>query len=477
MSKLFIFGIDALDYNLLLNYLEDMPNFKKLIAQGQLIRSNSVFPPDSDTAWSTIYTGLSPAEHGVVNFVDPLNKSTKYLTQETENVALKGKTFWDIAGQQGKKVIVLFPHVGFPPWKVNGIMISRSSLEDKVLVYPENKKIDFYLNKVNIIKGFPGGKKELKKFIKKHHDLISNEQDLALKLLNTEEWDLFFVYSSSLDVVKHFVWKYCDESDPSYPGENELKSTIKDLYLIYDVILGKYLEKLPADTSVIVLSDHGHAGRPLKLFNINEYLQRKGYLFTIKSKNRGNLEIIEKIKRGMLNIIGKYELGKYASKILKIFPGFRKIYTSPLMIDWDKTIAYTSDLSGIKAYTYGGIIINRHKINNEQYDNIRKQIISTLFELKAPTSDSQLFEWVKKREDLYKGEFINKYPDIVFNLNNGYGAGWEVNGDLFSKSATQNIVPGSHNASTGVFISSNIKRIDTDCTNLTEITSIITSQF
>ncbi|MCK5352981.1 IclR family transcriptional regulator, partial [bacterium] len=45
------------------------------------------------------------------------------------------------------------------------------------------------------------GKKELKKFITKHHALMNNEQDLALKLLNEEEWDLFFVYSSSLDVV------------------------------------------------------------------------------------------------------------------------------------------------------------------------------------------------------------------------------------------------------------------------------------
>ena len=80
-----------------------------------------------------------------------------------------------------------------------------------------------------------------------------------------------FVYSSSLDVVKHFVWKYCDENDPSYPGDNELKNTIKDFYIKYDHILGNYLKHLPHDASIIVLSDHGHGGRPLKLFNINEF--------------------------------------------------------------------------------------------------------------------------------------------------------------------------------------------------------------
>lgn len=473
MSKLFVFGIDALDYNLLLSYMDDLPNFKKLISEGQLIKSTSVFPPDSDTAWSTIYTGLSPAEHGVVTFVDPLRKSTKYLTEETEHEILKGKTFWDFASEIGKKVIVLFPHVGYPPWEVNGIMISRSSLEDKVLVCPNNKDIDFDLNKVNIIKGFPGGRKELIKFIKKHHGLMNDEQDLALKLLNEEEWDLFFVYSSSLDVVKHFVWKYCDENDPSYPGENELKNTIKDLYVMYDAILGNYLEQLPSNTSVIVLSDHGHAGRPLKLFNINEYLRLNGYLFAIESKNVGSIIIIEKIKRGILHIIGKYELGKYASMILKVIPKIRKVYTSPLLIDWDKTIAYTSDLSGIKAYSYGGIIINQRKINNGQYDDTRDKIISMLSELKDPTSDCKLFEWIKKREDLYEGEFINKYPDIIFNLNNGYGAGWEISGELFSKSATHNIVPGSHSGSTGVFISFDIERIHSDCMTLMDCMQIV----
>ena len=78
---------------------------------------------------------------------------------------------------------------------------------------------------------------------------------------------------------------------------------------------------------------------------------------------------MEKIKRSILHVIGKYELGKYASKILKIFPKIREIYTSPLSIDWNKTIAYTSDLSGIKAYSYGGIVINR---KNVKISNMRK---------------------------------------------------------------------------------------------------------
>lgn len=460
MDKLFIFGIDALDYDLLLKYIDLLPNFKKLASEGCLSRSHSVFPPDSDTVWSSIYTCLSPAEHGVVNFVDPLNKSTEYLTSETDNSFLCNKTFWDFASQQGKKVIVLFPHVGFPPWKVNGIMVSRSSLEDKVQAYPEDKKFDFDLTKLNTVKGFPSSKNELKKFINSHHELIRNEAKFSSKLLESEEWDLFFVYSSSLDVVKHFVWKYCDENDPSYPGHNELENTIEDLYLLYDKLLGQYLDLLPSECSFVVLSDHGHGGRPQKLFNVNEFLRRHNFLYTIESKNRNNIVLIEKSKRLALETIGKYELGKYASKFLKVVPSVRKLYTSPLLIDWSKTVAYTSDLSGIKAYSYGGIMINRQNTKDSQYEEIRNKIISLLSKLKQQNSDKELFEFVIKREDLYKGEFLHKYPDIVFNFKNNYGAGWEVNGELFSFSSTHSIVPGSHKANSAVFIKYNMKNFD-----------------
>lgn len=473
MNKLFIFGIDALDYDLLLRYLDDLPNFKKLAKKGQLLRNTSIFPPDSDTVWSTIYTGLSPAEHGIVNFVDPLRKSTDYLTTETDNKILKGKTFWDVASRMGKKVVVLFPHVCFPPWEVNGIMMSRSSLEDQIQIISKENSFDFNLDKLNTIKGFPSGKKELTKFVKKHYNLIKDEQEFALKVMDKSEWDLFFIYSSSLDVVKHFVWKYCDENDPSYPGKTELKDTIRNLYIKYDKILGIYLEELPKDCSIIVLSDHGHGGRPLKLFNINEFLRQNGYLYTIDSKSHRDILVAEKLKRSALHIIGKYELGKYASKLLKVFPFIRKAYTSPLLVDWDKTIAYISDLSGIKSYSYGGIIINQQKVDHLQYEEIRNKIILSLSALNEPGSENKLFEFVKKREELYNGDFISKYPDIVFNLNNDFGAGWEANGNLFSTSSTHNIVPGSHKANSAVLLSLNVDKLVTENNYMLRIKDIV----
>ena len=48
-------------------------------------------------------------------------------TGEINNSFLKGKTFWDIASKNGKKVCIITPQLGYPVWNVNGAMIGRST--------------------------------------------------------------------------------------------------------------------------------------------------------------------------------------------------------------------------------------------------------------------------------------------------------------------------------------------------------------
>jgi predicted AlkP superfamily phosphohydrolase/phosphomutase len=79
--KVLILGIDALDRELLDRFATQLPNFARLRKVAQTLDVISTFPPDSDTAWATIMTGLNPAQHGIVKFVDPLEKSYRILNK------------------------------------------------------------------------------------------------------------------------------------------------------------------------------------------------------------------------------------------------------------------------------------------------------------------------------------------------------------------------------------------------------------
>ena len=54
--------------------------------------------------------------------------------------------------------------------------------------------------------------------------------------------------------------------------------------------------------------------------------------------------------------------------------------------------------------------------------------------------------------------FINKYPDLIFDLKDGYGAGWGLYEDLITDASSSNLVPGSHKIDTTTFLCSNLNK-------------------
>ena len=448
-AKIVIIGIDAMDKELVSRFEDQLPNIRKLKNSGKSIKLNSVTPPDSDTAWATIYTGLNPAQHGIVQYVDPLEKSVSYVAKDIDNHPIKGKTFWDIASEAGKKVCVLTPHIGYPVWAVNGVMVARSSIEDNVDSFPKDFRANIDLASLNVPKGMPG--KRLGEYKRKNEELLDSQGKLFLEMLERDDWDLFFVYTSVLDMVKHYFWNMYDETDPSYPGKNEFQDVIKDFYILHDQMVGKIMEKAKGAT-LILLSDHGHGMRPVRVLNVNELLRQKGYLI-LKDKgiDKSVSVITDKIKGTALSVVSKFGLGTLASKMLKLMPWAKRLYTSPLAIDWEKTVAFATNLSGIKAYSYSGIAINKDNLNHLDYEEVRQNIITELSSLLDSSTNQPYVKWIKCREDMYSGPYLEKYPDIVFELHYGLGVGLTANNELMGKSNSHHLVPGSHRSDTAVF--------------------------
>jgi len=455
--KVMIIGIDGLDNELLTQFEDDLPNFKKLKEKSPPIKLNSVFPPDSPTAWTSIYTSKNPAEHGIIFFKDPFSKS-EYGSYTENDIA--GKTFWDIAGRQGKRVCILFPHLGYPVWPVNGVMIGRTTEVDikkfDIQTWPPEISTKYDLSGLKPMTSYPVNLGDL---IEPTKEVILNEVELAVQLCQDFDWDLYFFYSSSIDNIQHLFWMYYDKNDPFYQEGNPYENVIFDFYKFYDKnVIGKFLKLIDYDTVLIVLSDHGHAMRPVKIFNINEILRKKG-LLKLKKENVGfRNNFINKTKKTILSLIDQYRsIGKIASLFLKLFPQGLSLYLNITPID-KESVAYLSDPSGgIKAYSYAGIKINKKIVDIYSYENLRDKIIKLLLSIKGPGDSGKIIEWAKRREELYNGKYIDKYPDIVFKLKDDWGVGWDINEDIFSKSRSHKLHSGNHRAETPVLFIYNQK--------------------
>lgn len=474
-----IIGIDSLDPFLLQEFSGFLPNFKKLIEESPTFKTKSVFPPDTIPAWVTIYTGLNPAMHGVIHTFDLFESDWRNIVNLNTN-SFKGKTFWDIVGTHGKRVCILFPQCAFPPWEVNGIMVSRTlypieELKKKginvenggVLMYPNSIYENCQTCHLGTIPGNYPGFNKLGEYADAARKKVLDQADFALMSFNNYPWDMFFVYFSELDIIQHFFWRYHDKNDPTHPIDNPYKNIIKEFYILFDEIIGRFLS-IDHDIVKIVMSDHGHKMRPPKNVNINEYLRNKGFL-----KSNKKSYIIEKIKKQILDLAHKNNLTHWLTKIgtNKLLLGTsKKIYTSSSMIDFENSLAYLSYFTGAKSYSEGGIHINR---DIKEYDKFRDDLIDDLLDLQDPNNNRKVFEWIKKREDLYNGKNLHLYPDIIFKLNDEYGAYWGIYTHIIGTSYEHNLSSGGHREDAILLISNCKREVAKKDINLSDIAPTI----
>jgi predicted AlkP superfamily phosphohydrolase/phosphomutase len=477
-KRLVVIGIDGFDRVLLDKFLDHMPNLRSLIADGQSLNLVSTFPYDSETAWASIFTGLNPAKTGVLEFKNPFKSTQIKNTEEYVRYQLMGKTVWDKLSQMQKRVCILFPHACYPGWPVNGFLLTRSMKAKEgfpICCIPEvNFKSQDFSN-LNTMRNFPT-QSNLPQIITDAKDLVSRELQFGLSYLKKEPWDLFFIYSSTIDYIEHFFWHYCDKDDPYYIEDSGFENTIMDFYMLYDDFIGKFQDNLDADQGLMIVSDHGHGKRPVKILNINKLLLEKNYLVVNNSKPKFHA-FEEKVKRQLKGMVSDYHLAEYLSPIVRKCPGIKENMTRSSLIDWTKSLCHVSDPSGIKSYSYGGIVINKDLISSEEeYEKIRDDLINSLRDLEDDTTQS-IFKWIIKREDLYRGEYIDLFPDVVLALQDEYGVGWETNGPLISNTKTHLMQPGGHKMDSAVLILSNLPRSFRDSVQLMDIAPTIMSIF
>jgi predicted AlkP superfamily phosphohydrolase/phosphomutase len=479
-TRVAVIGIDGLDANLLLKFQDDLPNFAKLIQTSPLVSMSSVFPPDSPTAWASIFTGLNPAKHGIISFKDPLSQTKVADYIDYSRDAIAGRTFWDFAGKSKKKCCIIFPHSGYPPWPVNGIMVSRTTEVDikkfGIKTYPTNLSLGCKQVELKPVTSFPVDPSQI---IGPTKEVILSEVGLGARFFMDFDWDVFFIYFSSLDNIQHIFWRYFDESDPSYLRSNRYKNIIPEFYKFYDYhVIGKFLRIVGSKDVLVVLSDHGHGMRPYNVVNINEFLSRAGFLETkIKSNSLSDVHYLQDLaKRKFTAFIDrKRVVAKIASKILSLFPQSLSVYTSWSPIEWDQTTAYLSDSSaGLKTYSYAGVRV-KESITSSSYERIRQAVIDLLTRIEDPKSSEKIVEWAIRREELYDGPSIIKYPDIVFKLKDTWGVNWNTDCPLFGTSITHKIFSGTHKQDSAVLLLYHLDalRCSVDKPKLTDVTPTI----
>lgn len=473
IKKLIILGIDGMDWDVIMRYKEELPHLYGLMEKNGFPRLRSVFPADTTPAWSTIYTGLDPSEHGIINFVNLGARENAYKPLVFDDNSFRGRTFWDILNKKGQSCAVLLPMNIKEGWDIDGLMITRPH-EGKSRVYPQCKEEQYKPN-VDILgtegkftseSSLPGLRDEF--FAK-----VEEEIRLTRLAMENEDVDVLFSYFSTTDGIQHDFWRHCSPDHPEYPGDNEHQNVIRDMYVRMDRFVGEVIQKQP-ETPLLIISDHGHGARPVYIARINELLRRGGYLVPKAANTSGKPSMKKQIKKlvknsaiGFVKTVG---LPKWAMKLAKKFPVWKSVFASGSDFDWTKTKAYLSDLSALKNYSYGGIRINETVADK---DRLADEMIEYLKSIKIEGEDKYLFEWIVRTNTFYHGEHLNKFPEIIFQMDERWGGEWELGEKAFEKGGFMYMMsPGGHRWRTAVIAGNHIT-LDQKSYEMTDVYEII----
>lgn len=201
-------------------------------------------------------------------------------------------------------------------------------------------------------------------------------------LARTREGVCACVFDAS-DRIQHMFWRYLDDSHPSPRESEHFASTIREMYLKMDDLVGRVRQQLNDNDLLLVMSDHGFSSFR-RCVNLNDWLFDNGYLA---------------LKQGAARE------GDYFKNV-----------------DWSKTKAFAVGLTGIYLNRRGrelqGIVEDRGVAA------LKAELIGKLEALRDPQDGAVAIRTVYDSEKEYRGMYTREAPDLICGYAPGYRVSW-----------------------------------------------------
>jgi len=296
-APIILYACDGLEWSVLEPLIEQgrMPVMAGLMQRGSYGYLETIEPTFSPVIWTTIATSKTPEEHGIKGFVYPVGPG-----KDGERFYTSGhratKAFWNIYSDYHRTVDCLGWWMTYPAEHINGVMVAQTNttavlhesenalLKGTILrgvedqVYPPEKQnevmdtlddIDHSMDSLltRIFGTVPKPSTELTKVMWDQSQWAFRADavylTVAKKLIASgQHFDLLAVYVGGTDVIEHRFWQYTYPQEFEHPpiaGEiAAFGKVLPDYYEYVDRSLGELVAAAPKNTTVIVVSDHGH---------------------------------------------------------------------------------------------------------------------------------------------------------------------------------------------------------------------------
>jgi predicted AlkP superfamily phosphohydrolase/phosphomutase len=446
--KLVIIGLDGATFDVLEPYMKagKLPGFSRLVKEGAWGNLASTMPPVTGPAWTSFMTGMSPAGHGIYDFVRRVEGSVSRRPITTRD--FKAPTVWRYLTAAKKKVGLANIPITYPPPKVDGFAIPGmlTPVTEGEYAHPVGlmkelqDAIGDYVPDVPWQSYARWGMKGAEQFMADLMRCTTQRIKAFNHLMEHKTWDVFMGVFTETDRIQHFLWRYINPSPDRRLSAREkvLAEKVEGFYKALDDFLVGLMKKIEGKADLLIVSDHGFGPLDGTMY-INRWLETQGHL----AVQWGKVRMIY-FKRWVFRMI-RMLLGVRDVNQLRRMIGLRKrennaakmsTYFFLNCLDWDKTSLYACSRAeqavhvNLKGREPRGSVAP-----GDEYERVRSAVLKDFASLRDPVTGDPLPVYVARREDLYKGDHVDDAPDVVTFVDEGrYVVDVKLTHKLFSKS-------------------------------------------
>ena len=406
-----------------------MPTLAKLMKEGVSATLESVLPPITPPAWTTFITGKNQGKHGIFNFVQSEDTSA-YSMNYVNGGHRRAATVFQLLNGAGFTAGTMNIPFTYPPEPLHGFQISGldTPTDNSPFVHPPDlhdelrNHLGAFQHDIRFL-GYMSTSERRARVLAELEKLDTQWTKAALYLLENHPQDLMMFVFMSIDTVQHYFWQYMDPKHFLYDenAEPRFRSAVRDVYERLDAAAGRIIQRLPAETTIFVVSDHGGGPVADRVIYLNRYLAQLGLLKYLPQSRSAIYQATTKAIRLAFSILRNSLTSRQKTLLAKLLPKLRKkaelSYTSFNTIDWARTKAYCSEvlaappsirinLKGVKRY---GVV------EPSEYEALCEFIVDKLRELKDPRTGKPVIARVYRRDEIFHGPFATEGADLTLD--------------------------------------------------------------
>jgi len=404
-----------------------LPNLSALAEAGCADALPSTVPPMTFPAWSSFMTGLGPGRHGIFDFTQKLLGAYRVRFVHAGDRA--GESLFARVSAAGGRVLVLGMPACHPPERVDGLLVSGFDAPVSTGTDP-SRASDPALYRELAARVGPWMQPDLAEnagqaaFHERARETllarIARKRDFTLAALDAlGRVDLAVIVFSESDTVAHHYWRDHDPGSPRHDpaASASRKNAVAAVYTALDAACGEIRAHFGEDAACFVVSDHGAGGASRRVVHLNRFLADGGLLVRRRSA-ASRLDGLARTARDTAVRTLPPRLAEWAFRHAR---GAAARWESTVRFaghDWARTAAFSEETN-----TQPGVWINLRGREAEgsvaagDYERVRHDVIEALLAWRLPgPGGGPVVARARPREEVYRGPFVERAPDIVLEL-------------------------------------------------------------